>query len=104
MNDQEGGESLTIADPEEVWIFAISPDDTGTSAVWAAQRVPDDEVETPTFVSLFLVPICNPFFFLDFSSDKYVQYRGAKSTEPRFFYGFRQYFRRGHPREFMVPP
>lgn len=37
-----GGESLIIADPSEGWVFQILPDDTGTSAIWAAQRVPDD--------------------------------------------------------------
>eukprot|EP00747_Dinoflagellata_sp_TGD_P183420 gnl/TRDRNA2_/TRDRNA2_38292_c0_seq1.p1 gnl/TRDRNA2_/TRDRNA2_38292_c0~~gnl/TRDRNA2_/TRDRNA2_38292_c0_seq1.p1 ORF type:complete len:578 (+),score=77.89 gnl/TRDRNA2_/TRDRNA2_38292_c0_seq1:71-1735(+) len=40
---EEGGEALTIADTSEVWVFHILPDDTGRSAIWAAQRVPDDE-------------------------------------------------------------
>jgi len=40
----EAGEALTIADPEEVWVFHILPDDTGSSAVWVAQRVPDDHI------------------------------------------------------------
>lgn len=40
---KEAGEALTIADTEEVWVFHILPDDTGKSAVWAAQRVPDSE-------------------------------------------------------------
>ena len=40
----EAGEALTIADTHSVWIFHITPDDTGRSAVWAAQRVPDGHV------------------------------------------------------------
>ncbi|GLE03835.1 hypothetical protein PINS_up012746 [Pythium insidiosum] len=40
----EAGEALTIADPDEAWVFHILPDDTGRSAIWAAQRVPDDHV------------------------------------------------------------
>ena len=38
------GEALTLADGVEAWVFHISPDDTGRSAVWCAQRVPDDHI------------------------------------------------------------
>jgi len=39
------GECLTIADTAEVWHFEIvGPGKNKTGAVWAAQRVPDDEI------------------------------------------------------------
>lgn len=40
----EGGEALTVTDPDEAWMFHILPDDTGRSAIWAAQRIPDNHV------------------------------------------------------------
>lgn len=44
LAQSEAGESMAISDPHEHWIFHILPDDTGRSAVWIAQRVPDDHV------------------------------------------------------------
>ena len=41
-NYNEAGEAMTVIDPEEAWVFHILADDTGASALWAAQRVPDD--------------------------------------------------------------
>ena len=38
------GETLTVIDPNEAWVFEIVPTPGGSSAVWAAQRVPDEEV------------------------------------------------------------
>lgn len=40
----EAGEALTVTDTKEAWMFHILPDDTGKSAIWAAQRVPDDHM------------------------------------------------------------
>jgi len=40
----EAGETLTVSDREEAWVFHILPDGTDASAVWVAQRVPDDHI------------------------------------------------------------
>jgi len=37
-------QALSVADAKEAWLFHILPDDTGTSAIWATQRVPDEHV------------------------------------------------------------
>ncbi len=36
----EAGETLMVADKHEAWVFHVLPDDSGRSAIWAAQRVP----------------------------------------------------------------
>lgn len=50
MSKGEGGEGLTVIDKEEAWVFHVLSDDTGASAVWAAQRVPDDHVSVTLFI------------------------------------------------------
>jgi dipeptidase len=41
----DDGEMLTIADPNEVWVFeVVGPGKGKLGAVWAAQRVPDDHI------------------------------------------------------------
>ena len=49
----DGGETLLVADKDEVWIFEISgpgmfwtPDSGKPGAHWAARRVPDDEIHS----------------------------------------------------------
>ena len=42
--DGEYGEALTIIDNEEAWVFHISGTPDEKSAVWVAQRVPDDHI------------------------------------------------------------
>ena len=39
-----GAESLIVTDPMEAWIFHILADDTGTSSIWVAARVPETHV------------------------------------------------------------
>ena len=40
----DAGESLFVTDPHEAWVFQILPDDTGASAIWVGQRLPDHHV------------------------------------------------------------
>jgi dipeptidase len=42
----DAGESLFVGDQSELWVFHILPDETGSHAIWAAQRIPDDHVST----------------------------------------------------------
>jgi len=40
----DSGESLIVTDKADAYIFHVSPDDSGTSAIWIAQRVAEDHV------------------------------------------------------------
>jgi dipeptidase len=61
----EAGEGLSVIDPLEAWIFHILPDDSGQSAVWVAQRVPDNHVSiiANTFVIRDVIPNSEDFMY-----------------------------------------
>jgi len=50
MSKGEGGEALTVIDKNEAWVFHVLADDTGTSAVWAAQRLQEGHVSSSKFL------------------------------------------------------
>ncbi len=59
------GECFTFADPKEVWHFEIyGPGRGGKGAVWAAQRLPDDEIGVSANAGRIrkIVPRANDFF------------------------------------------
>lgn len=48
----DSGECLTIADPQEVWIFEVQGEGPSKiGGVWAAQRIPDDEIAVSANIS-----------------------------------------------------
>lgn len=61
----EAGEALSVIDPNEAWIFHILPDDTATSAVWIAQRVPDNHIAVVanTFIIRQITPDSPNFMY-----------------------------------------
>lgn len=67
-----GGEALVVADPSQAWVFHIMADPSGRSAVWAAQRVPEDHVA--------VVP--NTFIIrsMDLKSDNFMLSSNAKQV------------------------
>jgi dipeptidase len=66
------GEMLAVADTKEVWVFEIMPvgplwkaDSGKPGAVWAAQRVPDDQVAVcPNESRIGAIDLSKPDFFM----------------------------------------
>lgn len=60
-----GGETLTIIDTEEAWVFNMVASPDGKSAVWVAQRVPDDEVAVmANQFTIREIDLDNPDYFM----------------------------------------
>jgi len=68
----DSGEMLAVSDPKEVWVFEImpvgplwTPKSGKPGAVWAAQRVPDNQVAVcPNEARIGEMDLGNPDFFL----------------------------------------
>ena len=68
----DGGEMLAVSDPKEIWVFEImpvgplwTPQSGKPGAVWAARRVPDDEVAVCTNESLIgELDLANPDYYM----------------------------------------
>lgn len=67
VSRDEAGEALTVADTKEAWVFHVAPDDTGSSAIWVAQRVPFGQVAVVQnqFVIRKVDPNSDEFMFSD---------------------------------------
>jgi dipeptidase len=76
---EEAGEALTLIDSTgEAWVFHILPDDTGRSAVWAAQRLADDEMTVvANKMTIRALDLSRPDVFLASSNVKDVAVRAG---------------------------
>ncbi|MBU1101239.1 MAG: C69 family dipeptidase [Bacteroidetes bacterium] len=76
----DDGESLCIADKNEVWIFEVfsvgadwDPSSGKDGAVWAAQRVPDDHIAViPNWSNIKQIDISQPDWYR--TSENYMQF------------------------------
>lgn len=88
----DGGEALTIADTEEVWLMEIvGPGKDAVGAVWVAQRVPDDHVcVVANAARIGEVDLTQPDFFMAsdnlFDAAEQAGYWSASSGRPFRFY------------------
>ncbi len=62
----DAGECLTIADKQEVWhLEIVGPGEGNAGAIWAAQRVPDDEISVNANASRIMeIDLDDPEFFM----------------------------------------
>jgi len=61
----ETGETITIIDTEETWVFNILCTPSGKGAIWAAQRVPDDEIAVMANIfTIRVIDLDNPDYFM----------------------------------------
>ena len=82
----EAGEALTIADPNETWMFHVMADDTGTSAVWVAQvcahLVPYLGPYLGTYLGPYLSPYLSPYLGYYLSPYRHLCRVGRAGTHP----------------------
>jgi len=59
------GETFTVIDPKEAWVFCMIATPDGRSAIWVAQRVPDDEIAVITNeFTIRDIDLDNPDYFM----------------------------------------
>ncbi|MEA4883248.1 MAG: C69 family dipeptidase [Clostridia bacterium] len=89
---RDSGECLTVADPNEVWLFEImGSTPLHDSAVWAAQRVPDDHISVSANRSrIGEIDLSNPDYFMAskniFSVAEEMEWWSPTSGKPFVFY------------------